>query len=56
MDPATTWCVRLACLMVFLWMGWSLASQTVITLLQQQTQISSLQQQLQHATPAVATK
>jgi cell division protein FtsB len=44
--------------MVALYLGWQLAAQTVIQLVQQNAQIAALQQQIQalHATPAVATK
>jgi cell division protein FtsB len=44
--------------MVALYLGWQIAAQTVIQLVQQNAQIAALQQQLQRlpATPAVATK
>jgi cell division protein FtsB len=44
--------------MVALYLGWQIAAQTVIQLVQQNAQIAALQQQLQRlqATPAVAPK
>lgn len=51
MSTSTEWLVRLVCVVMMLWFGWQLTSQTVVTILQQSAQIQQLQRQLEAQKP-----
>lgn len=56
MSRSTEWLFRGTLVLLILYFGWAVVSQTVVQLIQQNAQIAQLQQQLQHAqsTPAIA--